>query len=89
MGQAIDDTGADRISDGREHDWQSAADMLQRCHSQGATGQDDVRGERDQFGSMFYALVGIVLAPAVSIRTFRPTPQPNSCRPWWNAASRS
>jgi hypothetical protein len=31
---------------------------------QGAAGQDDVRGERDQFRSMFYALVGIVLAPA-------------------------
>jgi hypothetical protein len=33
MGQAIDDTGVDRISDGREDDRQSAADMLQRCHS--------------------------------------------------------
>jgi hypothetical protein len=64
MGQAIDDTGADRISDGREHDRQSAADMLQGCHSQGAAGQDDVRGERNQSRRMFYALVGIVLAPA-------------------------
>ena len=25
----------------------------------------------------------------VSIRTLRPTLQPNSCRPWWNAAIRS
>jgi hypothetical protein len=33
MGQAIDDTGVDRISDGREDDRLSAADMLQRCHS--------------------------------------------------------
>jgi hypothetical protein len=30
MGQAIGDTGADRISDGREDDRQNAADMLQR-----------------------------------------------------------
>src|SRR5262249_1186671 len=38
--------------------------MLQRHHGQGATGQDDVRREREQFRSMFCAAVGIVLAPA-------------------------
>src|SRR6516162_7410396 len=64
MSQAIDDTGADRISDGREHDGECAADMLQCCHGQGAAGQDDVRGERDQSRSLFYTLVGNVLAPA-------------------------
>jgi hypothetical protein len=64
MGQAVNDTGADRIGDGREHDGQSAADMLQCCHGQGAAGQDDVRGERDQSRSMFHGLVGVVLGPA-------------------------
>src|SRR5262249_39561318 len=64
MGQAIHDTGADRISDGREHDGRSAADMLQRCHGEGAAGQDDVRRERDQFCGIFCALVRVILAPA-------------------------
>src|SRR5262252_2171052 len=64
MGQAIDDTGADRISDGREHDGECAADILQRRHGQGAAGQDDVRAERDQSRSLFYSLVGVVLGPA-------------------------
>src|SRR5262245_25802479 len=41
MGQAIDQAGADRIADGREHDRQSAADMLHRPHGQGAAGQAD------------------------------------------------
>src|SRR5215471_1737344 len=64
MGQAIDDTGADRISDGREHDGRSAADMLQRRHGEGAAGQDDVRRERDQFCGIFCAPVRVILAPA-------------------------
>jgi len=38
--------------------------MLQRCHSQGAAGQDDVRREPEQFRRIFCASVGIVLAPA-------------------------
>jgi hypothetical protein len=38
--------------------------MLQRCHGQGAAGQGDVRGERDQFRGIFCALVGVVRAPA-------------------------
>src|SRR5262249_42363304 len=64
MGQAIDDTGADWITNGREHDRQSAAAPLQCCRGQGAACQDDVRGERDQSRSLFYTLVGNVLAPA-------------------------
>src|SRR5262249_42242026 len=64
MGQGIDQAGADRIAYGREHDRQSAADMLQRHYGQGAAGQDDVRREGDQFRSRFCALVGTVVAPA-------------------------
>src|SRR5262249_24303220 len=64
MGQAIDDTGADWITNGREHDRQSAADPLQCCRGQGAACQDDVRGERDQSRSLIYSLVGVVLGPA-------------------------
>src|SRR5215475_2561068 len=64
MGQAIDDTRAYRISDGREHDGQSAAEMLQSCHGYGAAGQDDVGREREQFRSIFCAPVGVVLGPA-------------------------
>jgi hypothetical protein len=64
MRQAIDNASADRIGDCRKHDRQSAVDTLQRCHSQGAAGQDDVWGERNQIRSVFYGLVGVVLAPA-------------------------
>src|SRR5215468_8656454 len=64
MGQAIDDTRAYRISHGREHDGQSAAEMLQSCHGYGAAGQDDVGREREQFRGIFCAPVGVVLGPA-------------------------
>src|SRR5262249_35681774 len=64
MGQAVDDTGADWITNGREHDRQSAADPLQCCRGQGAACQDDVRSERNQSRSLFYSLVGVVLGPA-------------------------
>ena len=38
--------------------------MLQRGHTDGASGQDDVRRERDQFRRVFALKVDIVLAPA-------------------------
>ena len=39
--------GADRIGRSHEHDWHGADRLLYRTHGRGATGQDDVRRERN------------------------------------------
>ena len=79
--QAIDEAGADRIGDitntiGTVRVACSNAAARGRCRS-----QDDVRRERDQFGRIFANFVGIVRAQRVSIRTLRPSVQPNCCKP--------
>ena len=88
--QAIDEAGADRIGDDREHDRHGAGRLQQRRHGRGASGQDDVRRERDQFRRVFASVVGICRAPQrMSIRTLRPSVQPNCCSPCRNAAMRA
>ena len=62
--QAIDEAGADRIGDDREHDRHGAGRLQQRPHGRGASGQDDVRRERDQFRRVSANVVGIAGAPA-------------------------
>jgi hypothetical protein len=47
--QAVDEAGADRIDDGREHDRYGAGRLQQRPHGRGGMGQDDVGRERGQF----------------------------------------
>jgi hypothetical protein len=64
LGQAIDEASADRIGDCCEHYRQTAADLLQRRHAQGAAGQNDFWRECDQFRRVFAFAVSIVLAPA-------------------------
>src|SRR5262249_48922752 len=63
-GQAIDEAGADRIGDAREHDRQRAGDTLQGGYAQGAACQDDIRRERNQFRRVSALAVDIVRAPA-------------------------
>ena len=87
--QALDEAGADRIDDTAEHDRHGAGRLQQRRHSRGASGQDDVRRERDQFRRVSANALGIARGPAVSIRTLRPSVQPNSCSPCRNAARRA
>ena len=61
--QALDEPGADRIRDLREHDRNGAGRLQQRRHNRAARGQDDVRGERDQFRRVSAMAVGIARAP--------------------------
>ena len=61
----LDEAGADRIGDGREHDRHGAGHLQQRRHGRAAIGQDDVRRERDQFRRVLANRVGIACAPAV------------------------
>src|SRR6516165_7911245 len=63
-GQTVDQAGTDRIGDAHEHDRQGARSPLQRRHALGATGQHDIRGERDQFRRVLALVFDIVLAPA-------------------------
>ena len=62
--QAVDEAGADRIGDDREHDRHGAGRLQQRPHGRGAMGQDDVRRERDQFRRVPANLGGIGRGPA-------------------------
>ena len=54
-----------------------------------AGGQDDVRRERDQFGRIFANASASPPLQRVSIRTLRPSVQPNCCNPCTNAAKRA
>ena len=62
--QALDEAGADRIGDDREHDRHGAGRLQQRPHGRGAMGQDDVRRERGQFRRVSANLGGIGRGPA-------------------------
>ena len=62
--QAVDEAGADRIDDDREHDRHGAGRLQQRPHGRGAMGQDDVRRERDQFRRVSANVGGIGRGPA-------------------------
>ena len=48
----------------REHDRHGAGRLQQRPHGRAASGQDDVRRERDQFRRVFANVVGIARGPA-------------------------
>ena len=86
--QAIDEAGADRIGDVHEHDRHGAGRLQQRGHARRASGQDDVRRERDQFRRVFANAVGIVAAPSGrrSARCGRRS-SPIAASPCRNAAS--
>ena len=62
--QAVDEAGADRIGDDREHDRHGAGRLQQRPHGRGAMGQDDVRRERGQFRRVSANVGGIGRGPA-------------------------
>ena len=62
--QAVDEAGADRIGDNREHDRHGAGRLQQRPHGRGAVGQDDVRRERGQFRCVSANFGGIGRGPA-------------------------
>ena len=62
--QAVDEAGADRIGDDREHDRHGAGRLQQRPHGRGAMGQDDVRRERGQFRRVSANFGGIGRGPA-------------------------
>jgi hypothetical protein len=54
-----------RIGDANEHNRQVARDPLQRCHTQAANGQNNVRRKSDQFRSVFAMKVCIAGTPAM------------------------
>ncbi len=86
----VDEAGADRIGDDREHDRHGAGRLQQRPHGRGAMGQDDVRRERGQFRRVSANVGGIGRRPsAMSIRTLRPMVQPNCASACRNAAMRA
>ena len=62
--QTVDEAGADRIDDGREHDRYGASRLQQRPHGRGGMGQDDVGRERGQFRRVPANLGGIGRGPA-------------------------
>src|SRR6516162_76438 len=55
---------ADRIRHLHKHDRQRASSLLQRHHGRPASGQDDVRGERNQLRRLLANLGGIGRGPA-------------------------
>jgi hypothetical protein len=58
--QARDETGADRIDDGGEHDRNGSRRLQQRCHGCGAgRSQEDIGCERDQFRRMSVNVVSL------------------------------
>jgi hypothetical protein len=66
----------------------TAARVTRGAISLRSSSQDDVRRDPDQFRRVFTNVVGI--APQrVSIRTLRPSVQPNCCSPCRNAAMRA
>src|SRR6516165_12696357 len=87
--KAFDEAGPNRIGGPRKHDWHGASRLQQRRYDRAPRSQDDVRPERDQFRRVSAEEFGIARAPRYSIRTLRPTVQPNSCKPCRNAALRA
>ena len=79
--QAVDEAGADRIGDDREHDRHRAGRLQQRPHGRGAVGQDDVRRERGQFRRVFANLGGIGRGPAGVDPHVAAVVQPKSASP--------
>ena len=63
--QALDEARADRIGDMHEHDRHGAGRLQQRPQRGAASGQDDVRCERDQFRRVSANAISIARAPAV------------------------
>jgi hypothetical protein len=63
--QGINETSANRVGDTREHDWHGARRLQQRRHSRGATREDDIRRECDQFRRVFASVGVIACEPAI------------------------
>src|SRR5262249_19498596 len=63
-GQVIDEAGADRIGYAIEHNRNRPGLPPQRRHAQGASSQDDVRRECDQFCRVCAVAVAVVSPPA-------------------------
>jgi hypothetical protein len=87
--QARDQAHADRGADIHEHDRHGGGRLLQRLNCWGARGQNDVRRERQKLLGISVKASGIACAQRVSIRTLRPSVQPNCCSPCRNAAMRA
>ena len=79
---------ADRAGDVHEHDRHGAGRLQQRPYRPAASGQDDVRCEREQFCQVFTSVVGIAGGPA-GIRALPPSIQPTCWSPCRNAARRA
>ena len=62
--QAVDEAGADRIGGDREHDWHRLGRLQHRPQGRGASGQNNVRRERGQFGCVSANFAGIGRGPA-------------------------
>ena len=62
--QAVDEAGADRIDDDREHDRHRAGRLQHRSHGRSARGQNDVGRERGQFRRVSANIRGIGRGPA-------------------------
>jgi hypothetical protein len=62
--QVVDEARADRIGDVGEHDRDGAGNPLKCRHALRATGQDDIRRERDQFRRIFAFQLDIIRPPA-------------------------
>src|SRR5262245_51787774 len=60
----VDVPGPDRVGNACEHDRHGASRLQQDAHGGGTTGQDDVRGERDQLSGVSAHAVGIASTPA-------------------------
>src|SRR5262249_52488767 len=74
--ETLHPAAADRIDGRDEHDWHSAAHLLQRANDRARGGNDDIRRECDQFRRVFAEAIQIARTPAVfdaHIAADRPT----------------
>src|SRR5262249_38385116 len=60
-----DETGAHRIGNIHEHDWDGAGRPKQRTHGRSASGQDDIRRQLDQLRHISANTIEIADGPAV------------------------
>src|SRR5262245_43770502 len=63
--QAVDEAGADRVGDKREHDRNGPGRLQQRRYGTARLRQDDLWGERDQVRRVPTQVVGISTSKAV------------------------
>ena len=80
--QAVDEAGADRIGDDREHDRHGAGRLQQRPHGRACHAARMTSGaSATNSAACLRMSCGIAVAQRVSIRTLRPIVQPSSLQP--------